>query len=68
MCCAELEIREQGCQAAVANRDSLAAGGAGVEQERASVTENSSWSLQRSLSNQGHSSQPSVCGEKKQPA
>lgn len=63
MCCAELEIHEQGCQKPAANRDSQAARGAAVDQES-----DSSWSLQKSLSIQGHSSQPSVCGEKKQPS
>lgn len=67
VCCAEPEIHEQGCQAQAASRDSQAAGGAGVEQDRASVTENSSCSLHKPLSNQGHSSQPSVCGEKRHP-
>lgn len=67
MCCAELELHEQGCQAPAANRDSQEAEGACVEQERVSVTEHS-WSLQKPLSNQGHSSQPSLGGEKKQPA
>lgn len=65
MSCAELEILEQGCQAPAASRDSQPAGGAGVEQEGASATETSSWSFQWSLSKPGHSSQPSVCGEKK---
>lgn len=65
-CCAELETHEQGCPAA--DRDGQAAGSAGVEQERAAVTENSDWSLQKSPNNQAHSSQPSVCGEDKPPA
>lgn len=68
MSCAEHEILEQGCQAVAASRDSQPAGGAGVEQEGASAAENSGWSLLWSLSKPGLGSQPSVCGEKNQPA
>lgn len=66
VCCAELKLHEQRCQAA--DGGSQAAGGAGVDQETASATDRSGWLLQKSVSHQGHRTQPSVRGEVNQPA
>lgn len=55
-------------QDGVGDTDTQPSGGAGAEEERMNVTENSSHSLWNCQSNKGHHSRPSDSGENEWPA